>query len=376
MDLAKARSFFPHTKTGLIYFNHAATGPLPATVTEKITEYTQERSLNSIDNFVKVSGYVDSTKADLGGMLNCNADRIAYLDNTTNGINILASGIKWKKGDRILLNDIEFPANVYPFLNLRSEGVEIDMVKSHNGIVSADDIIAGIKPGTRLVAISFVQFLTGYRVDLEKIGNYCRNNGIIFSVDAIQGLGALRLDVEKCKVDFLSAGTQKWLLGLQGLSFIYLTEKLQNEIDMKYIGWLSVEDAWNILKYDLTPLKTAERYQNGTISHIGVFAFRGSLDFFLEFGWDNIEKQVINNSAYLSSSLKEIGYKPLLNGCDEANLSGIVTFSHERAGEIFQYLADKNVSCSVREGMLRLSPHFYNSHEEIDRATDLLKNFR
>lgn len=376
MDLSKARSFFPHTNTGLIYFNHAATSPLPSTVTEKISEYIQERSLNNIDNFARVSGFVESTKADLGQMLNCAAERIAYQDNTTNGINILASGIKWKKGDRILLNDIEFPANVYPFLNLRDEGVEIDMAKSHNGIVSAEDIISKIKPGTRLVAISFVQFLTGYRVDLEKIGNYCSENGIIFSVDAIQGLGAIRLDVKKCKIDFLSAGTQKWLMGLQGLAFIFLTEKLQNELDMKYVGWLSVEDAWNMLKYNLTPLKTAERFQNGTISHIGVFAFRGAMDLFLEFGWEEIELQVLNNAKYLSNSLQEIGFKPLLSGCSDENLSGIVTFPHDRAGEIFKYLSEKNINCSVREGMLRLSPHFYNSNGEIDRVTEALKNFR
>ena len=376
MDLNKARSFFPHTTTGLIYFNHAATGPLPTTVTEKIAEYSQERSFKWIDNFGKVSEFAGSTKADLGKMLNCKADRIAYLDNTTNGINILASGIKWKKGDRILLNDIEFPANVYPFLNLIKDGVEIDLIKSHDGIVSAEDIIENIKPGTRLVSISFVQFLTGYKADLEKIGKHCRENGILFSVDAIQGLGALKLDVEKCKIDFLSAGTQKWLLGLQGLSFIYITEKLQNELDMKYAGWLSVEDAWNILHYDLTPLKTAERYQHGTISHIGVFAFRGALDFFQKFGWDEIENQIIENASYLSASLEGIGILPLLNGCRKEHLSGIVTFRHNEAQRVYEHFAKNNVNCSVREGMVRLSPHFYNSKEEIDKAVGILKNFK
>jgi len=376
MDLKKARSFFPHTETDLIYFNHAATSPLPTTVTDRITEYAEERSFKWVDNFPKVSEFAKSTKEDLGKMLNCPAERIAYTDNTTNGINILASGINWKKGDRILLNDLEFPANVYPFLNLRKIGVEIDMVKSHNGIVSAEDIIENIKPDTRLVSISFVQFLTGYKVDLEKIGNYCDENGIIFSVDAIQGLGALRLDVNKCKIDFLSAGTQKWLLGLQGFAFIYLTEKLQNKLDMGYVGWLSVEDAWNLLQYDLTPLKTAARYQNGTISHIGACAFRGSLDLFLNFSWDEIENQVIDNASYLASSLKKIGIVPLLYGCAKENLSGIVTFKHDDAQKLFEHLATNKVSCAVREGMIRMSPHFYNSKEEIDKAIDVLKNFK
>jgi selenocysteine lyase/cysteine desulfurase len=375
MDLKKARSFFPHTETDLIYFNHAATSPLPTTVTEKINQYTEERSFKWVDNFPKVSEFVKSTKDDLGTMLNCPAERIAYTDNTTNGINILASGIKWKMGDRILLNDLEFPANVYPFFNLRKDGVEIDMVKSRKGIVSAEDIIENIKPRTRLVSISFVQFLTGYKVDLEKIGKYCSENGIIFSVDAIQGLGALRLDVKKCKIDFLSSGSQKWLLGLQGFAFIYLTENLQNKLDMRYVGWLSVEDAWNLLHYELTPLKTAARYQNGTISHIGAFAFRGSLDLFLNFGWDEIENQVIANASYLSGSLKNIGLIPLLDGCAKENLSGIVTFKHDDSQKIFEHLANNNVNCSVREGMVRMSPHFYNSKEEIDKTVDVLKKF-
>ncbi len=375
MDLTRARSFFPHTSRGIIYFNHAATGPISSIVRDKINEYVTERSFEKIDNFPKVSKFVDSTKADLGKLINCPPERIAYTDNTTNGINILASGIKWNKSDRILLNDIEFPANVYPFLNLQKQGVIIDFVKSHDGIVSAEDIIQNIKPATRIVSISFVQFLTGYKADLEKIGKYCRERGIIFSVDAIQGLGALNLDVKKCCVDFLSCGTQKWLLGLQGLAFIYITEELQNKLDMKYAGWLSVEDAWNILHYDLKPLSTAERYQYGTISHIGVFALRGALDFFQQFGWNEIEKQVIENSSYLSDQLKKIGIKTLLAGCDKENISGIVTFRHEEAQKVFEYLAANQVNCAVREGMIRLSPHFYNTLEECDQVIDVLKKF-
>src|SRR3972149_4682585 len=167
MNIEKARSYFPHLKEDIIYFNHAATSPLNTLVTDKINEYVTERSYKLIDNFQKASGFANSTKEDIGRMINCSADRIAYLDNTSNGINILASGITWNKGDRILLNDLEFPANVYPYLNLKQEGVEVDFVKSHGGIVSAEDIISNIKPETKLVSVSFVQFLSGYKIDLE-----------------------------------------------------------------------------------------------------------------------------------------------------------------------------------------------------------------
>jgi cysteine desulfurase/selenocysteine lyase len=373
MEISKAWDFFPHTKTGTIYFNHAATGPLSTFVTNKLNEYLKERSLEKIDNFPKVKDYVKSTKEDLGKYLNCSPDRIAYTDNTTNGINILASGINWSKGDRILLNDIEFPANVYPFLNLQKDGVIIDFVKSHDGIVSADDIISNIRPDTKLVSISFVQFLTGYRADLEKIGEYCKEKGIIFCVDAIQGLGALRLDVKKCKVDFLSCGTQKWMLGLQGFAFIYLTEDLQDKLQPKYAGWLSVENAWDFLHYELIPLKSAERFQYGTISHIGVFAFRGALDFFQSFRWEDIEKQTIEVASYLSNQLEEIGIKTFLAGCAKGNLSGIVSFKHNESQKVYDYLTSNQISCAVREGVIRLSPHFYNTFEECDKLVGILK---
>ncbi|OGU49918.1 MAG: hypothetical protein A2006_10865, partial [Ignavibacteria bacterium GWC2_35_8] len=264
MTLNEARELFPHIKSGKIYFNHAATGPFSKNVLSIVNEYLLQRSETNIDNFRELMEVTGETKKYLCQMLNCTADRIAFVDNTSNGLNILAQGIKWKKGDSIILNDIEFPANVYPFLNLEKEGVEVEFVKSKNGIVSADDIICSIKPSTRLISISYVQFLTGYKVDLEKIGNVCREKGIIFSVDAIQGLGAFTLDVEKNKVDFISCGTAKWLLGMQGLAFIYISEKLQQQLEPKYVGWLSVENAWNHLDYNLNLKKTADALQGGT----------------------------------------------------------------------------------------------------------------
>ena len=155
----------------------------------------------------------------IGEMINCSGDRIAFLDNTTNGIIWLAQGIDWKAGDRIILNDVEFPANVYPFLQLKEKGVEIDFIKSTNGIVTAEEIINAIHPRTKLISISFVQFLSGYRIDLEKIGKVCKEKGIIFSVDAIQGLGAVRLDVEKFNIDFLAKRNAEMASGIAGISF-------------------------------------------------------------------------------------------------------------------------------------------------------------
>ncbi len=373
MDIAKARENFPYLKHGKIYFNHASTGPLCTPVLKNIQKVLYEKSETNIDEYRGLLSIMAETKNDLAALINSKPERIAFVDNTSNGINVLATGLKLKKGDRIILNDLEFPANVYPFLNMKRFGVEVDFAKSHDGIVNAEDVIELIKPETKVISISQVQFLTGYRADLEKIGRVCREKGIIFSVDAIQGLGAVRLDVERDNIDFVSAGSQKWLLGLQGLGFIYVSQKLQDIMQQDNVGWLSVADAWNLLHYDLTLRKTADRFQGGTLNSVGIYALNASMKFFKQFGFDEIEKKVIENSTYLIDKLEEAGIKPVLSGCDKRNIAGIVSFIHQETQKLFDSLARENIHCAVREGYVRFSPHFYNTDDEVDRVVSELK---
>jgi cysteine desulfurase / selenocysteine lyase len=372
MNLADVRELFPYIKTGKIYFNHASTGPVSQRVISAVNAHLLNASRYKIDDFQTIMRIVQETKNDLGSYINCKPERIAFLDNTSNGINIIANGIEWKEGDRILLNNLEFPANVYPFLNLKSKGVEVDFVKSVNGAASAEDIIAAITPSTRLVSVSYVQFLSGYRVDLEKIGKECRKRNIIFVVDAIQGLGALRIDVQKDMVDFIACGTQKWLLGFQGFSFIYVSEELQKKMSPAYMGWLSVKDAWNLLDFRLDPKDTADVFQTGTLNTLGTFAFNASLKLFSEYGYDNVENNVLNNSEYLIHNLRRIGISPMAD-FERKYLSGIVTFTHPDAEGVFKKLEKENIICSVREGALRVAPHFYNTEEDIDKLISALR---
>ena len=373
-QIEKARSYFPYLKNGIIYFNHASTAPISTEVKKRIDSFVKERSEFAQDDYWAFKAVADETKSMIGEMINCSGERIAFLDNTTNGIIWLAQGIDWKPGDRIILNDVEFPANVYPFLQLREKGVEVDFIKSNNGIVTAEEIIAAIHPRTKLISISFVQFLSGYRIDLEKIGKVCREKEIIFSVDAIQGLGAVRLDVEKYNVDFLASGTQKWLLGLQGLAFIFVRKELQDKLKSAPIGWLAVKDAWNLLDFDLTTKENAERFQPGTLNNLGIYAFNSSMKLFKEFGFHEIEKKILSNSRYFIDELARIGYKSPLLSFPEKHLSGIVSFKSENAQKIFDHLNQKKIVCSLREGYIRFAPHFYNTKQEIDLVVDTLKN--
>jgi selenocysteine lyase/cysteine desulfurase len=376
MKLDDVRGLFPHLKSGRIYFNHASTGPMSQRVVEKLLNLIKDRTGEKIDDYKEFLKNSEETKSILSELINSETARIAFVDNTSNGINIIAQGLNLTSGDGILLNDIEFPANVYPFLNLKNKGIEIDFVKSHDGIVSAEDIINSVREYTKLISISFVQFLSGYKVDLEKIGKFCKEKGIILSVDAIQGLGAVKLDIKKCNIDFISCGTQKWMLGLQGFGFIYLSEKLQEKLEPKYVGWTSVKSAWNLLDYNLNLRSSADRFQNGTINTFGVYALNASLKLFREFGFENIERRVIENSIYFIEELANKGYDPILKNLPQENLSGIVSIRTENCKEVFKELEKKNVTAASREGVIRFSPHFYNSKKEIDIVISNLEEIK
>lgn len=373
MRIEQVRDLFPHIKSRQIYFNNAATGPWSTLVYDRIQQYYKQRSEKLIENDKFYFMWSTSAKTKLGKMINASPDRIAWVDNVSNGLNILAQGLNWKAGDRVVINDIEFPSNVYPFLNLKQYGVEIDIVKSRNGIVDYEDIEKVITPKTKLVTISLVQFLSGYRADLDMIGELCKKLGIIFCVDSIQGAGAVKFDVVKSQIDFLCGGTQKWLMSSQGLSYIYITKELQSRIVQKNVGWLSVENEWDLLNYDLSFKSNADRFQNGTVNVLGVSIFDAVLELFMKFGIENCELRIIENTKHLIDQLNHLGIEPILNGLPDKNLSGIVSFKHSKAHEIFQELEKRRINCAVREGMVRFSPHFFNTLEDIDKVLDELK---
>lgn len=373
MDKSLIRSFFPYLQNDIVYFNHAATAPISNLVKNRLTDLLNEKSEKKIDDYISFLKVADETKSLLSEFINSSPDRIAFIDNTSNGLNIIANSLQWEKGDRILLNNVEFPANVYPFLNLKRFGVEVDFVKSVNGIVTAEQIIDSIKPETRLISVSFVQFLSGYKIDLKKLGNYCRSNNIIFCVDAIQGIGALNINVKENKIDFLSCGTQKWLFGMQGLAFIYVDEEFQKKIIPANIGWLSVDDTWNLLDYKLNLKTSAKVFEGGTLNAFGIYAFNTSLNMLYNFGFDNIEKEVLSNTKYFIKKLEGTGIDCVLSKCKDSELAGIVTIKPKNPEVIFNELEKKKIICSLREGLIRFSPHFYNNFEEIDRVVEELK---
>ena len=241
--LAQVRAFFPHLKEDIIYLNHAAVSPLSSPVRHAMQAYIEERAVTNIENYRDLLDAMNDTIYCISSAINAPSANVEFTPNTSYGLNVLTRGLSWNKGDRVIIPSCEFPANVNPFLELRSLGVEVDFVPHKEGTFELADIEKLITRRTRVLTLSWVQFLSGFRAPLEEIGALCRRHGVIFCVDAIQGAGAIQLDVQKAGIDFLSCGGHKWLLATQGIGFIYVSNRLFDVLT-PMIGWLNGPVDW------------------------------------------------------------------------------------------------------------------------------------
>ncbi|MCF8240736.1 MAG: aminotransferase class V-fold PLP-dependent enzyme [Melioribacteraceae bacterium] len=369
------RDQFSHIKNGLTYLNHATIGPLSNNVRKRIDEYVYQRSETSIKNYESILMYEKSAKEKLGKLFNADAGRIAWISNIADGISLLVNGLDWHSGDEVIINDMEFPSNVYPFLNLEKKGVEVKFAKSDNGIIEIDEYEKLITPATKLISISMVQFTSGYRADIKKLSEICKQHNIIFMVDVIQGAGEVNLDLQKAGIDFIIGGSQKWFMALQGTSYFILSEELQEKINVRNVGWASVVDEWNMLDYNLNLKDDASRFQTGTMNGIGIAAFDASLDLFIDTGIEEIERINLDHTNYLFNELSNIGLKPLLLNQTEDRLSAIVTVECANGTELISQLNREKISVELREGRIRISPHFYSNYSELDRLIQTMKKY-
>lgn len=372
--LTSARSLFPHTSQGKIYLNHAGTSPLSTRVVAAMTKYLHERSEGKLETYPDDLIMVAEVRSSIQRMINAeSAERIALTPNTSDAINIIASGIEWKTGDRILLNNIEFPANVWPYLNLKQLGVELDIIQTPDGKITPGQIEKALTPRTRLVALSAVQFLSGFRADLATIGDICRQKGITFAVDAIQAVGAINLNVQTMRIDALAAGGQKWQMSPHGTGFLYLTEELQSQVHQKNLGWLSVADPWDFYNYNQALDHTARRYEGGSLTMPCLWGMHAALRTILEFGQETIESHLLALTQILIDGFQKIDGAELYTPTKAGERAGIVTIKPPAKVEprrVFNGLLQMNITPALRGGMLRYSPHFYCSAEEMKTVVE------
>ncbi|CAN5286304.1 aminotransferase class V-fold PLP-dependent enzyme [soil metagenome] len=376
-EINEIRKLFPHTKNGSIYMNHAAISPLPRPVKEALDKCIEERYSGAIENFEKAMQIIDHTRQDIAEYINAESGQITFTGNTSDAISAVASGLEWNSGDEIILNSMEFPANVQPFRRLESQGVKLRYVPHRDHTITTDDIRTYITPKTKLVSVSAVQYLSGYKADLEAIGSLCRENNLLFVVDGIQALGASPIDVKLCHVDALGNGAHKWLMAPMGIGFLYLSEKMQSKLSPVKTRWLSVEDPWALTEFDQPWLPVSSHLETGTPNLIGIAGLGASIQLFKSIGVELIERQILNLTGFIISKLERIHEAniQLITPRNNHQRMGIVSFAlgknvnHE---EVLTELKKKKITISSRENYFRISPHFYNTDQEIDNLLDQL----
>ena len=365
---------FP-VKTTRIFFDHAKVSPLPQRVRDAVNTFTNDACENGTKNYTKWMEEVERVRGKFAWLINGDVDEVAFVKNTSEGISIVANGLDWNSGDNVVIPDIEFPANVYPWWNLKRFGVETRMVKSKDGRVVFDDLIEQTDKRTRIVSVSSVECNSGFKNDLNRIGAFCRENSILFCVDAIQSLGVLEMDVKRDNIDFLSADGHKWMLSVEGLGGFYISKNVLEKIYPVTVGWDSVVDAWDFMNYDFTLRPDAKRFEEGSFNTMSIYALGAALDLLQETGIDSIQSSVLSQGDYLMEGLQKRGIK-ILNSQVQKERSGIISYELKAESKQFStYMLENNVSLTVRDGLARLSPHYYNSKDEADRFFDLLDGF-
>ncbi len=350
-----------------IYLDHAGVSPLSLRVKSAIEAFLSEAAHSSAFQYSKWTKQIIATRLACARLINAQPDEIAFVRSTSHGISNVAGGLDWKPGDNVLIFEREFPSNLYPWLNLQRKGVVIKTIPSYNGRVLFDDIIQLIDSKTRLLAISSVQFANGFRIDLKKVGNLCRDRNVFFCVDAIQSLGVLPMDVRECSIDFLSADAHKWLLGPEGIGIFFCRKELAERINPPIIGWKSVQ---NELDFDhpVFSLKTdALRFEEGSTNLLGIFGLGAALELLLEVGIPTIEKRVLGLGDVIIREAGKRGYS-VLTPEERRERGGHVTIAGNFDPVLtHDALRKKGIMVSARGGGLRVSPHFYNTEEELFR---------
>ncbi len=355
---------FPVTDN-LVYLNHAAVAPLCGPAAEAMKGLVDDACLFGSIHYDKWMQAYDGLRRSAAKLINASPGEIAIVKNTSEGIATIALGLNWKPGDRVIAFREEFPSNYYPWLRLEARGVDLTWLSIYDSL----DKIAQALPGAKLLAISYVNYLSGYRVNLNEIGRLCQSEGCFFFVDAIQGMGALPLDVEETHIDALAADGHKWMLGPEGNGVLYVRRKWLDAIEPVEFGWTNPAKYADYSSRDMTLRPDAGRYECGTLNTVGCFGLKAAIDLLLNVGIEKIAPAVLELADQLESGARAKGYEVIIPRT-EATGSGIVSIRHPSltSSQVVSKLKQQNIVAAPRQGWVRLSPHFYITPEHIERV--------
>ena len=353
----------------LVYLNHAAVAPLCKPAADAMKRLADDCLQFGSLHYDEWMATYEGLRAAAARLIGADRSEIAIVKNTSEGIATVAMGLDWKAGDRVVGFREEFPANFFPWKKLEERGVDVTWLS----VTDPLDRIDEASRGARLLSISFVQYLTGYRAPLKAIGEICRRNDCIYMVDAIQGLGAFPVDVKESGIHALAADGHKWMLGPEGCGILYINRELQSHVEPVEFGWTNVANYADYGSRDMSLRPDAGRYECGTLNTIGCYGLRAAIEFLLEVGVGQIAPVVQNLGNRIAGGVCAKGYE-IADARTPETGAGIVSFRKpgQDAGEIVRKLKAQGITAAPRAGWVRTSPHFYIRPEEIDRMIDLL----
>jgi selenocysteine lyase/cysteine desulfurase len=373
MDWTSFREQFPVTRRWA-YLDHAAVAPISGPAQRALVEWAADMADNGEVHEPLWVRRVNEVRRLAGRLISADPLDVAFVKNTSEGVGIVAEGFPWQPGDNVVTAAEEYPANVYPWMNLRDRGVELRTVPSRGSRVAIDDVRAAMDGRTRVVSLSWIEFSSGYRNDLAALGQLCRERGAFLFVDAIQGLGVLPLDVAQTPIDGLSADGHKWMLAPEGAGVFYLRREWVDRLHPVGVGWHSVVNATDFSKIDFTLKPHAGRWESGTLNVAGIHALGASLELLLGAGIANVAERVHELTTYLCERAATAGLQ-VFSARGSGEWSGIVSLvppAGRDPRELKKACRDEGIVINLRGGRLRVSPHCYNTTEEIDRLVAAL----
>lgn len=367
---------FPVTQDK-IFLAHAGDCPLSHRVVEAVTAYARQAAAGDQEGVV-FPAVLETGRAAASRLLNCEPEEVAFVGPTSLGLSLVASGLRFRRGDNIVIYHDDYPSNVYPWMALAAQGVQVRLLNIRQlGVIRPRDVMGQVDENTRLVALASCHFISGYRIDHAAIGKYLRERGILFCVDGIQTLGAFPTTVED--VDFLAADAHKWLLGPCGAGVLYVRKALQERLNPPLYGWHNVRCPNFVAQEQLVWRAGAKKFEAGSQNLLGLVGLVAALQLTLEIGVPAIARELLRKRSWMLPALQAKGWSVLSADAAPENASGIVTFFKpgEDLGPLHQRLLDAGIVTSLRvdrtgQRYLRLSPHYYNTDAELQRTLDLV----
>lgn len=364
---------FPQ-ENGLRYLNHAAVAPWPKRSAEAVRRFSEVNVTSGARDYSDWLKLERRLRERLVRLMNApGTGDIALVKNTSEALSFVAFGLDWRPGDQVVISDEEFPSNRIVWLALATQGVEVIEV-SLRGDDPEGALLAAITPRTRLLSISAVQFASGLRLNLPRLGQGCRRHGVLFCIDAIQQLGALPFDVQACDCDFAMADGHKWMLGPEGLGVFYCRSEVRARLKLHEYGWHMLEHAGDYTRQDWQPARSARRFECGSPNMLAAFALEASLSLLEEVGMDKVGALLEERVQRLIDGIRALPGAVLHSPLDPARRAGILNFSLSGWDNpaLYQRLRENQVICVQRGPGVRLSPHFYTREQVIEETLGLL----